>query len=243
MKRFAVVIVLCIFLLSSMAHAAAYANPSEILNNASLMGMADRIVYTAEMDIHTPRGSKTRRIEIYREQADHASYRLLAQVVFPAFLTDMKLLIISEDDRVSRWMKTSRGVRSIADSGRVEQIFDSDMDTDDLTDIRSELFNVLLKEDTADSYVIEAVEKSSGYTRVITIDKETSLISRVDYYDVQGRLYKVYELEKMQVLDGMYYPNTSVIRRPIDQTYTVLTFSSIDLPDSIPSRYFNRHQL
>lgn len=223
----------------------AYAKPNayEILKESSIMGSAEKVIYRADMEIFSSRGSKSRKIEIYKEESGNDSYKLLAQVVFPTFLRDMKLLMISENGQDARWMKTSRGVRSIADSGRTEQIFDSDLDTDDLANINIDNYTLTLQEETYNSYIINAVEKSTSNRRLITIDRTMNIISSIEYIDTAGRIYKDYQLLETKILDGVFFPKESIISRPLNNTYTVLTFTSIELPSSIPARMFNRHQL
>ncbi len=214
-----------------------------LLESASLLGNADRVVYMTKMEIFTTKSSKTRNLTIYKETDGEDRFRLMAQVTSPAFLTNMKLLIVKEGQQESRWMKTSRGVRSIAMSGRKEQIFDSDMDTDDLVDIEPSNFNIFLKEDHGDIVSFLAVEKVSGYSRVITMNRESKLLIAIDYYDAENTLYKTYHLLESSRIEGYEFPKKGRISSIKENTYTELTFTSIELPPSIPSRIFNRHQL
>ena len=216
---------------------------STLLESASLLGKADRAVYMTEMEIFTNKSSKTRNLTIYKESDGPDVFRLMAQVTAPAFLTNMKLLVLKEGQQESRWMKTSRGVRSIAVSGRKEQIFDSDMDTEDLVDIESDLFTISLKEDFGDIVSLLAYEKATGYSRVITMDRMSKLIMHIDYYDAANTLYKTYHMLESSHIEDYTFPKKGRISSIKEKTYTELTFTSVELPTSIPSRIFNRHQL
>ncbi len=214
-----------------------------ILDNASLLGPAQKAVYEAEMEIVSPRGSKSRQLTIYKEAEGDASYRLMAHITAPAFLNNMKLLILQEEGSEHRWLKTSRGVRSIALSGRKEQIFDSDLDTEDLADIGSDLYTLKLLSSGGDTSIVKAEEDASGYSRIITIDNSTKLITRIEYFDRQQHLYKRYELLKTMHIGTTAFPELGKISRPDEDTYTMLPLASVDLPDTIPPRVFNRLQL
>lgn len=240
---FRIFIFAAIFLFVCIVYVHPDSHAYQILEESSIIGSAERVIYRADMEIFSSRGSKSRKIEIFKEESGDNTYKLLAQVVFPTFLRDMKLLIISENSQESRWMKTSRGVRSIADSGRTEQIFDSDLDTDDLTNINPDNFNVSLHEKNEDYYIIHAVETNTGNKRKITICRQMNIITDIIYYNESGSIYKKYELLDSILIDGEIFPKESVVKRPANNTYTVLTFTSIELPDAIPARTFNRHQL
>jgi len=214
-----------------------------LLESASLLGTAERAVYLTEMEIFTTKGSKTRNLTIYKETDGKDVFRLMAQVTSPAFLTNMKLLVVKDGQQELRWMKTSRGVRSIAVSGRKEQIFDSDMDTEDLVDIESSLFTISLKEDYGETVSLMAIEKATGYSRIITMDRNTDLIIHIDYYDSENILYKTYHLLESSPIEGYVFPKKGRISSIKENTSTELTFLSIVLPTSIPTRIFNRHQL
>lgn len=219
---------------------------AEVLQNSSLLGKAERVEYSAVMEITAARGKKTRKIEIFREQTADNEFKLLAQVVYPTFLNNMKLLIIHEDNTESKWMKTSRGVRTIADSGRDEQLFDSDLSSEDLNRIDPEHFTLSFKPSEQISEqketCIEAAEKNSKRKRIIYINDE-NLITRIEYFDSNNELYKLYRLNETILVEGILFPLKSTISHPLEGTSTVLSFENIDLPKRISNRIFNRYQL
>lgn len=214
-----------------------------LLNTASLLGTAERAIYTAEMEIFSANTSKSRKLIIYRETKDSEIFYLLAQITHPAFLSNMKLLVLKDGKQESRWMKTSRGVRSIASSGRTETIFDSDMDTNDLVEIDSSSFDITLEQQTAGEIHLLAREKKSGLSRNIIIDESSQLITHIDYYDANNTLYKTYQLIASTQIEGYAFPKKGRISNIQKNSHTDLTFTSIELPTAIPTRIFNRHQL
>jgi hypothetical protein len=232
-----------LFLFLGMSQLQAGTEAAAVLETASLLGPAQKAVYEVDMEIVSSRGSKSRQLTIYKEAERDSFYRLLAHITAPAFLSDMKLLILQEEGDEYRWLKTSRGVRSIAASGRKEQIFDSDLDTEDLADIGSGLYTLTLLSSGGISSTIRAVEDATGYSRIITIDNETKLITRIEYHDRQQHLYKSYELLKTMRIGTTAFPELGKLSHPDEGTYTMLMLSSVELPDSIPPRVFNRHQM
>lgn len=235
---------LCLaFFLSILAFPLFGEDATTMLESASLLGNAERAVFTTQMEIFTAKSSKTRSLTIYKETEGKDIFRLMAQVTSPAFLTHMKLLVLKEGQQESRWMKTSRGVRSIAMSGRKEQIFDSDMDTEDLVDIESSQFSIFLKEDNGDTVSLVATEKETGYSRIVTMDRTSKLIMHIDYFDAENTLYKTYDMLDSTHSEGYEYPKKGRISSIKEKTYTELTFISVEFPSSIPARIFNRHQL
>lgn len=235
-------IILLVFLLLSTVPL--FGNPAaSLLDSSSLLGTAEKAIYSADMEIFNGNSSKSRKLIIYRETSGSDVFNLLAQVTSPAFLSNMKLLVLKDGQQESRWMKTSRGVRSIASSGRKERIFDSDLDTDDLVDIESSQFSISLVKDLGTEICLSAREIATGFSRTITVDQDSQLITHIDYYDANNILYKTYELLETTIIEGYAFPQKGRISSIKDKTHTDLTFTSIELPTSISTRIFNRHQL
>ena len=78
----------------------------------SLFGTAKSITLKITMRLVAENGTRERGLEVFIRQ-DPATLRILAHVVSPAFLSQMKFLTYRQaDGETSSWLKTSAGVRS-----------------------------------------------------------------------------------------------------------------------------------
>jgi len=216
---------------------------ASFLQDSSILGNAEHTIMTTELLIETPRGEKKRELKIYKEELSNNHFKLMAQVVYPPFLNSMKLLVIKNAQHVSRWIKTSRGVRTVVPTSRKERLFDSDLDTEDLIDMDISLYQLRIADENENSIVIEAVQKNNSGKRLVTIDKKMQLIMSVDYYDSQDQFYKQYKVMETIIERETAFPKICIIEHPKESTRTVLRFTAIEMPSDISSRYFNQYQL
>ena len=229
--------------------AAAQGTPTveEILSNIHLLGDAPNIVLTAGMDIKSPRGDKTRTLEIYISQDEKAS-KVLVQVISPPFLRDLKFLTHQFPDRSDdKWVKTSRGVRRLAEGNYGEALFDSDFTVEDLSRIDRSRFDLEVV-DTGESSGIRAVKAIPTYRnpdysyKVFKIEVDSGMLTGTDFFRDE-RLIKQYRLLERQVIDGELYPLLCIMEDLTKGTSTVLSIEKVSIADSIPERLFNRGSL
>ncbi len=213
-----------------------------ILEEASLLGNVPCAEYSVGMEIEQEKGSKTRQLEIYRDESGGAE-KFLVQIVQPAFLKNMKLLSITQAGDQMRWLKTSRGVKRLSASSRDDQpLFDSDFSTSDLLMIDLDAYDLEITHEAGSAVMIRVSAKTGQDDRTITVDTAKGLVIQVDYLDA-GKVYKQYTVLETQEVDNAVLPSVCSMVQLEEGTQTVLTFDSVELKDSIPSRYFNSSQL
>ncbi|MBN1686468.1 MAG: outer membrane lipoprotein-sorting protein [Spirochaetales bacterium] len=219
----------------------------EILANTHLLGNAANIILTATMDIRSPRGDKSRTLEIYISQNDEAS-KILAQVTSPPFLRNLKFLTHQfSDGSDDKWVKTSRGVRRLAEGNYGEALFDSDFTVEDLSRIDESRFDLEVVDtgETSGVRAIKAIPTYNGpdYThKIFKIEVDTGMLSGVDFFRDEA-LVKRYTLLERQVIGGEPYPLLCTMEDFAKGTSTVLEIDKVSIEDSIPERLFNRGSL
>jgi hypothetical protein len=219
----------------------------EILKNVYLLGDAPNIVLSASMDIKSPRGDKTRVLDIYISQNDDES-KILAQVSSPAFLRNLKFLTHQfTDGSDDKWVKTSRGVRRLAEGNYGEALFDSDFTVEDLSRINQSRFNLELA-DSSEFPGMRAVKATPTYRnpdythKVFLIEVETGMLAGVNFFIGEG-LIKRYTLVERQLVDGELYPLICLMEDLSEDTSTIFEIIEVSIEDSIPARLFNRGSL
>ncbi len=219
----------------------------EILKTTHLLGDAPNIILTATMDIKSPRGEKTRTLDIYISQDKEAS-KILAQVISPAFLGNLKFLTHQfADGTDDKWVKTSRGVRRLAEGNYGEALFDSDFTVEDLSRIDRSRFDLEIL-DTGQTSGIRAVKaiptyQDPDYTyKVFKIEAVTGMLAAVDFFR-NNKLIRQYTLVERQTIDGELYPLVCMMEDFEKGTSTLLEIEKVSIEDSIPERLFNRGSL
>lgn len=238
----------CVFCVIGTFPVSADVNGEQLLNEAVIFGNASHIVMTVRMQIDTSRGDKSRGMEIYLQTDENAS-KLLMQIVHPPFLRYMKFLQYKDGQDSQQWLKTSRGVRRLTGANQSESIFDSDFTVEDFSSIDSEVYSVaLLSETVVDGSSVYTLELTPSYTgaqyqrKKLYIDKDTMLIRRIDFFS-KNVLYKQYTLLETQKIEGRLFPRVCIMKTMSQQSSTTIFFDEISLPDTIPSRTFNRGSL
>ena len=224
--------------------------PRSVLEEAYLMGIGENVSLYIDMIINTNTGDKSRQLEIFMRQ-DSGGTKILAQIVNPTFLKNMKFLQHRPTDgRDSTWLKTSRGVRRLSSNSTSERLFDSDFTVEDFSPITTEDFQVsFLPEDAnplPECFAVAAqpLKSDRNYSeKVYYIDRTESILKRVDYYDADGDLVKRYELLEIQEANGRAYPLRSTMEDLSRNTSTQLLFTTVDEDTALPSRIFNKGSL
>lgn len=221
--------------------------PEQILENAHLMGNDPNLVINLTMKIETPQGQKERELEVYINREEGAS-RILAQIIHPSFLRNMKFLNHrNPDGREDKWLKTSRGVRRLSTANNSEPLFDSDFTVEDLSYFNSSELRLELVENNDDEihHVIKATpfSKYSGYSyKIIFINKGSGIVSRVDFYE-DNEIYKQYTLTEYRKINDKLYPVTCKMENFAEGSRTTLLVDNLDIVNSIPGRIFNKGNL
>ena len=236
-----------VFITAGQAAGQSASAATEILDNTHLLGNAPNIILTATMDIRSSRGDKSRTIDIYISQDEETS-KILAQVSSPPFLRNLKFLTHQfangSDDR---WVKTSRGVRRLAEGNYGEALFDSDFTVEDLSRIDQSRFDLEVT-DPGDTSGLRAVKATPTYKnpdydyKIFLIETETGMLTGVDFYS-GDTIVRKYTLVDRQVVDGELYPLLCKIEDFEKNTSTILEIEAVSIEDSIPARMFNRGSL
>lgn len=228
---------------------AVHANPSggpesavRILRGSSLFGTDPRFELSISMKIVERGGEKDRRMTVAVEQTDAGS-SMLARIVHPAFLSNMKYLRVQKTgSAVQQWLKTSRGVMRVTGSGAGERIFGSHFTVEDFGETTEAEFELSVEEIGSGVSVIAAVprDRNRGYRRkLVSADRSTGLITGVKYLDDNGKPVRTYTLEETQSIDGTIYPKRAVMRDERTGETTTLSIETVERPSAFPSRLFN----
>lgn len=218
---------------------------SDVLAKAHLFGQSVYLEFTVAMTIHSGPTEKSRNIEILmRDRANES--QVFMQVISPPFLKEMKFLQHSlSSGETLQWMATSRGTRKITSSGTDERVFDSDFTASDFTVINSRNYNILDFQTVPFNGVtvfrldVRPTEgKDLWDYRRLYIDQESFLILRVDYFKT-GAVAKRYSLEETQIVDGLVFPRNVKMEDLRADSFTLLQFTKVDTPSSLPDRVFH----
>lgn len=220
---------------------------TEALESARLWGETERATMEVTLEIDTGRGEKSRTLEVYVDNQNDES-KLFAQVTVPPFLSRMKYLYLrAPNGSETKWVSTSRGVRQLSNAQRTEKLFDSDFTTEDLSQLVVEQFVVTYLDGSdgdGDEIVVRAEPKDgSTATRLITIDRETRIITQVEYLDDAGKTERVYRVEETETIDGILTVSLCSMTDTDAGTKTLLSVESFDPSSSIPPRVFSRASL
>lgn len=220
---------------------------ADILDNTHLLGNAPHIILTATMEIKSPRGDKSRCIDIYISQDEEVS-KILAQVTAPPFLRNLKFLTHQfEDGSDDKWLKTSRGVRRLAEGNAGEALFDSDFTVEDLSRIDESRFDLEII-DAGKTPGFRSVKATPTYRnpdysyKIFFIEEDTGMLTGVDFFD-DNELIRQYTLVERQTIDGELYPLICKMENLAEGTSTILEIEEVSIEGSIPSRLFNRGSL
>ncbi len=222
----------------------AAADVAAALENAHLFGPSESTVLRAVMEIHSRGGTSTRTVEVSIEREAGGTARILAQVIEPAFLRNLKFLMHRDHrGRSDFWMRTSSGTRRLTGHDNTESIFNSDFTVEDFSYIDVAAYELaLLSEQPAGRTIIDgrlAQASPTHVRKIFTVEDETDLIERVRYMDGNGRMVKEYELLTRQEVSGQTLPHEAVMTNHTEGTFTKLTIVSVDPNARIPARVFN----
>lgn len=240
-SRFSLCLMLCVLAPSAFGQTA-----REAILSAHILGTSQYTSVEATMEIHGKRGDQTRRIEVFIHRMDSGESRILSQVVWPAFLTNMKFLMHSEaDGNQERWMKTSRGVRRLSNANFSDSVFNSDFTVEDFSYLDGSDYDFSYHgsdgQDGLRVVAARAVDSGSEIrTKVFRIDSDAKLIREIDYLNSNGELVRKYRTLETQQVAGLSYPERVEMRDLRDDTSTEITIDSIDTRRRIPARTFSR---
>lgn len=225
------------------------ADAEMILENARLFGNSRFLLMKVEMLINTSAGEKSRGLDISISNINN-DYKVHMQIINPTFLRKMKFLQYNfGDGSTLQWIATSRGARKITSSGNDERIFDSDFNANDFASISTSNYQIVnfseIIRNGFQCYRFDLVAVQDGELmnrKVLFIDRDSYLIREVEYYS-ENKIVKSYRIISTQNIDGMMFPNESLMEDMRKGSYTKLIFKKIEIPNSIPDRVFHYRNL
>jgi hypothetical protein len=224
----------------------------EILQEVHLFSGSDSVIFDIEMQIIQGGGSKSRSLKVYFSGKQGEYTKVLAQIITPPFLNKMKYLLHKyEEGREDKWMSTSQGVRKLSTANRQESVFGSDFTVEDFSFIKAEDFSLQMEKTTGTGegqalYIVEMTPKGRKkvYTRkVVFVERDSHLLTRVDYYNSKNEIFKSYEVVETQKIGGNLYPKLCRMQSLDKSSETTLDFITIDEKTQIPDRVFNKSSM
>ncbi len=101
-----------------------------VAQRARFFSAGERLRISAKLSVELGPEKKIRELEMF-SLSSSGEDKLLARVVSPAFLREMKVLLISSGGQWDTWIKTSQGVKRLGTGTRGEALFQSDFLTSD----------------------------------------------------------------------------------------------------------------
>lgn len=215
----------------------------EIFDDSWLFSPSDHMVLNLTMVIHEAQGEKSRGLQVLLVQ-NGVTNKMLAKVTSPASLSNLKFLRITpQDGKNQLWVKTSRGVRRIATGGGSgEQLFGSDFTLDDFAVNRSTGIQVERIPDleTESTWVLRVRPNNpDGVVRVMTVERASKLVARVEFHEAGGRLLRLYHVDEWGDKGGITYPKQAMMEDLVKKTWTRLEIQSVDMVSPLSEAQFN----
>lgn len=221
----------------------------ELLDRTLIFGPAKNITMGVTVTLSGRTGSKARGLEVFISR-DAERLRVLVSMVSPAFLSQMKFLYHKDPGGAeSAWMKTSQGVRRLAQTAVSGRIFDSDFTVDDFTAITESRYTLAMLPgvtlDSSPCFAVEARPKTRmDYERkVIYIEAANDLLRGIDFLDVEGAHVREYRVVSTREINGMAYPVSSTMEDLTAGSKTTLLVTRIDVDTALPDGLFNKGNL
>ncbi|HUX41943.1 MAG TPA: outer membrane lipoprotein-sorting protein [Rectinemataceae bacterium] len=238
MKRLSLVIIALVF-----PFLAAAEDPAIFLSSAYLFTPEPVFVVKIGMNIQEPGGQKTREVELSVEKQGDRSFSL-SRVTRPAFLSDMKFLKRSENEKVdSIWVKTSRGVRRIGDGNRNESVFGSHFTVEDFGSIDGKgfdlSFNKSLDTNSERAIVAKPLSPATYALRVIWVENDNGLVTRMEYRDASGKILRRYLVTKTTGSGKAMRPLEARMEDLVNGGSTTISLLSFSTPASLPEHLFS----
>jgi hypothetical protein len=190
-------------------------------------------------------------IKFYSRREADGSRQLLLRFTEPDYLDGAAFLMVERDGVTEMYVKPSEEEKAkmVTSPARATALFGTDFSYEDFE--RVQAFNrpgpqKRMEDDTIGGrsvYVVEtqpADPKASAYERVITyIDKETCLALRMEFYEADWRLRKLFTVNPHRVTqkDSVWIPQMSMIRDLRDYSSTQIFVDSTE-QEALPGEMF-----
>jgi len=191
-----------------------------------------------EMTITDKNGStRTRKFSILRMDTENGTQKFYVYFKEPADLYKQVFLVwkeVAEGKNDSRWMwlPALNLKREIAPGDKRTSFVGSDFVYEDVSGRNLTEDTHELVETTASQYVIKNTPKNPGdvefayYT--VRIDKDTFLPRKAEYYDKNGKLYRIVEATGVETIQGFPTVTESVVQDLNSGGSTVNRFTNVE---------------
>lgn len=211
-----------------------------------------KVPLTAKATLTSDRGW-VREIELSRAFVKDADVSYL-EVTSPLDLKDTRFLLFDRAqgrDEQFMYVPQVKRAMQISDETRKQPFLGSDFYVSDM--VRPELdafgYRVVGEEKIGERSVklVEAVPKDPEHElygkTVSAIDPTDLLVLRVQFFDAKGTLIKVWTLEKVEKVDGMWTPLVQRMQALQEQHESRLTLTEVKYNADLPRDVFNRTYL
>jgi len=211
-----------------------------------------KVPLTAKATLTSDRGW-VRELELSRAFVKDADVSYL-EVTSPLDLKDTRFLLFDRAqgrDEQFMYIPQVKRAMQISDETRKQPFLGSDFYVSDM--VRPELgafdYRVVGEEKIGERSVklIEAVPKDPEHElygkTVSAIDPTDLLVLRVQFFDAKGGLIKVWTLEKVEKVDGMWTPLVQRMQALQEQHESRLTLTEVKYNADLPTDVFNRTYL
>ena len=213
---------------------------------------APKVAFTAKGTVSSDRGW-TREIELSHKWLDGvgASYM---EVTAPMDLKDTRFLVFDRDvGRDEQFIFVPAAKRSIQVGGqtRKQPFLGSEFYVGDMVQPNLDTYNYSFAgEEEVGSRkckLVEAVPKTPAdelYSKsIFAVDPNDLLIVKGEFFDENGKLQKVYTIEKLEKVDGIWTPLKQQMVNVQDNHWSRIELSDVKYNVKLPDEIFNRSYL
>jgi negative regulator of sigma E activity len=213
---------------------------------------ATKLPFKAKMTMTSDRGW-TRELELSHKHMDEveASYM---EVTSPMDLKDTRFLVFDHEkgpDQQFIYVPAAKRAIQVGSQTRKQEFLGSEFAVGDLVQPNIDNYNYRFvgEEDINGRHckLVEAIPKNPAdemYSKtVIAVDPKDMVVARTQFYDDKGKLLKVWTIEKMEKIDGIWTPLKQLMTNVQDNHWTRLDLSNIKYNAQLPDEVFNRSYL
>jgi len=196
----------------------------------------------------------TRELELSHKHLNNDIDASYMEVTAPMDLKDTRFLVF--DHKVGRdeqWIFVPQAKRSIQVGGqtRKQAFLGSEFYVGDFVqpDVDSFTYRFVGEEDIGGRHckLVEAVPKTPGdemYSKAVTaIDPADLVIVRTQFFDDKGQLLKVWTVDKLEKIDGIWTPVLQTMQNVQEKHWSKLEMSDIKYNAQLPDDTFNKSHL
>jgi hypothetical protein len=196
----------------------------------------------------------TRELDLYHKHLNDNVDANYLECTAPMDLKDTRFLVFDHrEGRDEQFIYVPAAKRSIQVGGqtRKQQFLGSEFFVGDLVQPNESAFTYsFVGEETVGGRqckLVEAVPKSPAdemYSKMIfAIDPKDRLVMKTQVFDDKGKLLKVWTMEKMEKVDGVWTPLEQLMTNAQDNHWSRLQLTEIHYNAQLPEEVFNKSYL